>query len=186
MSMTAPTEVMERARRIRLACFDVDGTLTDGRLHFDDEGREHKAFHAQDGLGLATLRKHGIEVALITARNSRVTEIRGAELGLTEVHTAAHDKLATTQGIAARLGIGMDEVAFMGDDLVDLRVFPHVGLAVAPANVHAWTAPHAHWTTTHEGGHGAARDLCDLLLEAQGKREAILQSFGLQPTGGVA
>ncbi len=180
MSMTTPSpEVTARAARIRLACFDVDGTLTDSRLHFDDEGREHKAFHAQDGLGLAMLRKHGIEVALITARKSRVTEIRGAELGLTEVHTAAHDKLETTRAIAERIGIAMDEVAFMGDDLVDLRVFPHIGLAVAPANVHPWTAPHAHWITTREGGHGAARDLCDLLLEAQGKREAILSGYGV-------
>lgn len=180
MSMTAPpAEVIERARRIRLVCFDVDGTLTDGRLHFDDEGREHKAFHAQDGLGLAMLRRNGIEVALITARKSRVTEIRGAELGLTEVHTATHDKLQTTQAIADKLGLSMDEVAFMGDDLVDLKVFPHVGLAVAPANVHAWTAPHAHWVTAREGGHGAARDLCDLLLEAQGKRDAILSGYGV-------
>ena len=178
--MTAPSnEVTARAARIRLACFDVDGTLTDGRLHFDDEGREHKAFHAQDGLGLAMLRRNGIEVALITARKSRVTEIRGAELGLTEVHTAAHDKLETTRAIAERIGIAMDEAAFMGDDLVDLRVFPHIGLAVAPANVHPWTAPHAHWITTREGGHGAARDLCDLLLEAQGKREAILSGYGV-------
>ncbi|RMH94111.1 phenylphosphate carboxylase subunit delta [Lysobacter pythonis] len=173
-----PPELLERARRIRLACFDVDGTLTDGRLHFDDEGREHKAFHAQDGLGLALLRKHGIEVALITARKSRVTEIRGAELGLTEVHTAAHDKLAMTRAIAAKMGIDMTCVAFMGDDLVDLGVFPHVGLAVAPANAHAWTAPHAHWITPREGGHGAARDFCDLLLEARDKREAVLAAFG--------
>lgn len=187
MSLTAPSaELRERARRIRLACFDVDGTLTDGRLHFDDDGREHKAFHAQDGLGLAMLRRHGIEVALITARSSRVTEIRGAELGLTEVHVAAHDKLATTRAIAARMGIAMDAVAFMGDDLVDLAVFPHVGLAAAPANVHAWTAPHAHWTATREGGHGAARELCDLLLDAQDRREAIMQAAGVPPASDIS
>lgn len=177
-----PAELLARARRIRLACFDVDGTLTDGHLHFDQDGREYKAFHAQDGMGLALLRKNGIEVALITARRSRVTENRGAELGLVEVHTAAHDKLAITNDIAARLGIGMDEVAFMGDDLVDLRVFPHVGLAVAPANVHPWTAPHAHWITPQRGGHGAARDVCDLLLVAQGKQAEVLASFGMGMT----
>ena len=174
-------DLLARARRIRLACFDVDGTLTDGRLHFDDEGREHKAFHAQDGLGLALLRRMGIEVALITARKSRVTEIRGAELGLTEVHTAAGDKLATARAIAERLGIGMDETAFMGDDLVDLGVFPHVALAVAPADAHPWTATRAHWITPRPGGHGAARDFCDLLIEAQGHREAVLAAFGVTP-----
>ncbi|MBE2212144.1 MAG: HAD-IIIA family hydrolase [Xanthomonadaceae bacterium] len=180
MSMTPPApEVTARATRIRLACFDVDGTLTDGRLHFDDEGREHKAFHAQDGLGLTMLRKHGIEVALITARKSRVTEIRGAELGLTEVHTATHDKLAMTREIADKLGVSMEEVAFMGDDLVDLGVFAHVGLAVAPADAHRWVTPHAHWITPRKGGFGAARDLSDLLLEAQGKRPAILAAAGV-------
>ncbi|MGY0505304.1 KdsC family phosphatase [Luteimonas sp. e5] len=179
MSITAPQDVQERARRIRLACFDVDGTLTDGRLHFDDDGREHKAFHAQDGLGLALLRRHGIEVALITARRSRVTEIRGAELGLTEVHTAAKDKLASTRDIAARLQLEMDQVAFMGDDLVDLGVFLHVGLAVAPANAHPWTASRAHWVTPRAGGHGAARDFCDLLLLAQDRHEAVLAEFGV-------
>ena len=169
MSLTAPSaELRERARRIRLACFDVDGTLTDGRLHFDDEGREHKAFHAQDGLGLALLRRHGIEVALITARKSRVTEIRGAELGLTEVHTAAHDKLATTRAIASKMGVSMDEVAFMGDDLPDVPPFLAVGLAIAPADAHPWTAQHAHWRTRRAGGQGAAREACDLLLGSQG------------------
>ena len=182
MSMSPPSpEVAARAARIRLACFDVDGTLTDGRLHFDDEGREHKAFHAQDGLGMAMLRKHGIEVALITARKSRVTEIRGAELGLTEVHTAAHDKLATTRAMADRLGIAMDQVAFVGDDIVDLRVFPHVGLAIAPANAHAWTAQRAHWITPRAGGEGAARDACDLLLQAQDKVASILSDAGATP-----
>ena len=181
MSMTAPADVLARAARIRLACFDVDGTLTDGRLHFDDEGREYKAFHAQDGLGLALLRRHGIEVALITARKSRVTEIRGAELGLSEVHTAAHDKLATTRAMADRLGIAMDQVAFVGDDIVDLRVFPHVGLAIAPANAHAWTAQRAHWITPRAGGEGAARDACDLLLQAQDKVASILSDAGATP-----
>ena len=181
MSMTAPADVIARAARIRLACFDVDGTLTDGRLHFDDEGREYKAFHAQDGLGLALLRRYGIEVALVTARKSRVTEIRGAELGLSEVHTAAHDKLSTVRAMAERLGIPMQGIAFVGDDLVDLRVFPHVGLAIAPANAHAWTAQRAHWVTPRAGGEGAARDACDLLLEAQDKVSSILADAGAAP-----
>ncbi len=175
-----PAELLRRAQSIRLICFDVDGTLTDGKLHFDENGHEYKAFHAQDGLGLALLRRQGIEVALITARKSRVTELRGAELGLSEIHTAAHDKLATTRQIAARLGLAMSQVAFMGDDLVDLAVFPHVGLALVPANAHPWTASHAHWMTPHAGGNGAARDVCDLLLEAQGKRASVLASFGIE------
>ena len=107
---THPADVRDRAARVRLACFDVDGTLTDGRLMFDTDGRETKSFHVHDGLGLVLLRKAGIEVAFITARVSTIAERRAAELGLTEVHTGVADKLARVGEIATRLGIGMDEV----------------------------------------------------------------------------
>lgn len=169
-----PAHVRERAARVRLACFDVDGTLTDGRLLFDSEGRELKAFHVHDGLGLVLLRKAGIEVAFVTARASTIVERRAAELGLTEVHTAVKDKLARVGEIAARLGIGMDEVSFMGDDLPDLRVMAQVGLSAAPANAHPWVRERVHWRTAACAGQGAAREFCDLLLAAQGRVEALL------------
>lgn len=168
-----PADVRERAMRVRLACFDVDGTLTDGRLLFDSEGRELKAFHVHDGLGLVLLRKAGIAPVFVTARASVIAEQRAAELGL-EAHTAVADKLACVRAIAARLGIGMDEVAFMGDDLPDLRVMQQVGLSVAPASAHAWVRERAHWRTVARAGHGAARELCDLLLAAQGLAEDLL------------
>lgn len=173
-----PAGILARAARVKLACFDVDGTLTDGRLVYDSDGRELKAFHATDGLGLKLLQQSGIQVAFVTARRSTVAELRAKELGVAS-HTFVHDKLARVREIAGDMGIGLDEVAFMGDDLVDLGVFPHVGLAVAPANVHRWTAPHAHWITPREGGHGAARDFCDLVLEAQGKLAGILAGAGV-------
>ncbi|MFC3551029.1 KdsC family phosphatase [Lysobacter cavernae] len=169
-----PADIRERAARIRLACFDVDGTLTDGRLFFDSEGRELKAFHVHDGQGLVLLRKAGIAVALVTARASTIAQRRGAELGLSEVHTAVADKLACVHDIAARLGIGLDEVAFMGDDLPDLRVMLQVGLAVAPIDAHRWVGERVHWRTGARAGHGAAREFCDLLLAAQGHAEALL------------
>lgn len=168
-----PTDVRERATRVRLACFDVDGTLTDGRLIFDSEGRELKAFHVHDGLGLVLLRKAGITPVFVTARASTIAEQRAAELGL-QAHTAVADKLACVQAIAGGLGIGMDEVAFMGDDLPDLRVMQQVGLSVAPASAHLWVREHAHWRTVARGGEGAARELCDLLLAAQGLAEGLL------------
>ena len=168
-----PADVRERATRVRLACFDVDGTLTDGRLLFDSEGRELKAFHVHDGLGLVLLRKAGITPVFVTARASVIAEQRAAELGL-QAHTAVADKLACVHAIAAGLGIGMDEVAFMGDDLPDLRVMQQVGLSVAPASAHAWVREHAHWRTGARAGHGAARELCDLLLAAQGLAENLL------------
>ena len=168
-----PADVLARAAKIRLACFDVDGTLTDGRLSFDSDGRESKAFHVLDGLGLVLLRKTGIAVAMITARDSTVAEKRGAELGV-EVHTRIADKLARVHEIRDRLGLALDEVAFMGDDLPDLPAMRAVGFAIAPANAHAWTRERAHWRTVARGGEGAARELCDLLLAAQGRLEALL------------
>ena len=168
-----PADIRERAAGIRLACFDVDGTLTDGRLFFDSDGRELKAFHVHDGQGLVLLRKSGITVAFVTARASAVAEHRAAELGL-EAHTGVHDKLACVEAIAARLGIGLERVAFMGDDLPDLRVMAHVGLSVAPANAHAWVRERVHWRTAAQAGQGAARELSDLLLAAQGHAEGLL------------
>ena len=168
-----PADVRERAMRVKLACFDVDGTLTDGRLFFDSDGRELKAFHVHDGLGLVLLRKSGITPVFVTARASVIAEQRASELGL-EAHTAVTDKLACVQAIAARLGIGMDDVAFMGDDLPDLRVMLQVGLCVAPASAHAWVRERVHWRTSARAGHGAVREFCDLLLAAQGHAEHLL------------
>ena len=167
-------DVLQRAAGIRLIGFDVDGTLTDGRLLYGTDGYEAKAFHVQDGLGLVLLRHAGIATALVTARNSPVVENRGRELQIPHVHVGERAKLACMQRIAASMGIGMDAVAFMGDDLPDLATMRGVGLAIAPANAHAWVLSVAHWVAPRDGGMGAARDACDLLLHAQDKIGAIL------------
>ena len=168
-----PADIRERAKKIRLACFDVDGTLTDGKLIIDSDGNESKSFHVLDGLGLKLLQRKGIAVAFVTARASAAAERRAAELGV-ESHTGVSDKLACVTGIAQRLGITLDEVAFMGDDLADLRVMLQVGFSVAPSQAHMWTRERAHWRTNARGGEGAARELCDLLLAAQGHAEGLL------------
>lgn len=162
-----PADLLARAARIRLVGFDVDGTLTDGRLWFDEDGRESKAFHVLDGQGLALLRKAGIATAFVTARNSTVAANRARELGA-EAHVDCRDKLACVEEMRARLGLRRDEVAFMGDDLPDLAVLRGVGFAVAPASVHHWLRDEVHWVTPSRGGEGAARELCDLILHAQG------------------
>lgn len=160
-------DLIARAARVRLACFDVDGTLTDGRIYLDSEGREQKAFHVQDGQGLVLLKRAGIEVAFITARGGTVAVARGRELGV-QVFTGVKDKLAQVRALVGGLGIALDDVAFMGDDLPDVPAFQAVGLAIAPANAHPWTGAHAHWHTSSPGGEGAAREACDLILGAQG------------------
>ena len=168
-----PADILARAAKVRLACFDVDGTLTDGRLFFDSEGRELKAFHVRDGQGLALLKQAGIPVAFVTARASSIAEQRAAEIGA-EAFTRIGDKLACVRGLAERHGLDLDSVAFMGDDFADLAVLQAVGLAVAPADAHAWVRERVHWRTVAHGGNGAARELCDLLLAAQGKADALL------------
>ena len=168
-----PSDLLARAAKVRLACFDVDGTLTDGRLFFDQDHRESKSFHVLDGQGLALMRRSGIPVAFVTARVSQVALNRARELGV-EAYDGVKDKLACVDALRTRLALSMDEVAFMGDDLPDLGVLRAVGFAVAPANVHPWIRGDVHWVTRARGGHGAAREFCDLVLQAQGKVEALL------------
>ena len=175
MAMPAyPADVLARAAKIRLIGFDVDGTLTDGRLHYGTGEQDGKTFHVQDGMGLTLLRHAGIHTALVTARHSPVVAARGTELKIAHLHIGERRKLACMQRIADGMGIGMEQVAFMGDDLPDLAALRGVGLAIAPANAHHWVLPDVHWVTPRPGGEGAARDACDLLLFAQGHVDGIL------------
>ncbi|WP_240318588.1 phenylphosphate carboxylase subunit delta [Lysobacter sp. TY2-98] len=172
----ALADLRDRARRVRLACFDVDGTLTDGRLVYDSAGGESKAFHVHDGQGLVLLRRAGIEVALVTARTSPAVERRAAELGV-RACSGIGDKLACVEGIAKTLGLALDDVAFMGDDLPDLKVMRRVGLSACPADAHDWVARDAAFRAQRDGGRGAAREFCDFLLEAQDRVHPILDAL---------
>jgi 3-deoxy-D-manno-octulosonate 8-phosphate phosphatase (KDO 8-P phosphatase) len=169
-------DIRERAARIRLACFDVDGTLTDGRLHIDNDGRESKSFHVLDGQGLVLLRRSGVAVVLITARTGQAAQRRAAELGV-EVFTGAKDKLAQVRLLCEKHSVDLQQVCFMGDDLPDLGALAAVGLAVAPSNAHPWILARTHWQTRAAGGSGAARELCDLILDAQGHVDALLEEW---------
>ena len=168
-----PDGLTGRAARIRLACFDVDGTLTDGRLFYDHLGNESKAYHVQDGLGLKLIQRHGIVPVIITARDSASAARRGADLKI-ETHVGVRDKLALLKTLCQREAIGLDQVCFMGDDLPDITCLREVGLSVAPANAHPWVRDVVHWQTPLGGGEGAARQLCDVLLAAQGHLPAVL------------
>ena len=175
-----PADVRERAAKIRLAAFDVDGTLTDGRLWVGGDGRMMSAFHVLDGMGLTLLKKYGVEVALVSARPGKVLNQRARELGIKHTYAGVKDKLKCLDTIGTRLGIPREEIAYMGDDLNDLRAIESVGLGVAPANAHPWVRERAHWRTRLEGGSGAAREVCDLILAAQDKAEEIVKNFGVQ------
>ena len=171
-------DVHERASKVRLLALDVDGTLTDGRLWFGAEGEQYKAFHVQDGLGMKLVGAAGIEVVWITARSSSIVERRAADLGIERVIQGCRDKLASLQALCGELGMPTQQVAYMGDDLPDRAALRVAGLAVVPANAHPWVAAVAHWRTAARGGEGAVRELCDLLLVAQGRRDAVLRGFG--------
>ncbi|MFK2903931.1 HAD hydrolase family protein [Dyella ginsengisoli] len=167
-----PADLLARAAAIRLAAFDVDGTLTDGRLHYGEDGRETKVFHVHDGLGLKRLQANGIQVAIITARISHTVSLRAEELGITHVYQGQGDKRACLRDLLDALNLTPDHAAFIGDDLPDLPPMGIAGLAIATANAHPWVAERAHWQTRLAGGAGAAREVSDLLLLAQGKADA--------------
>jgi 3-deoxy-D-manno-octulosonate 8-phosphate phosphatase (KDO 8-P phosphatase) len=167
-------DLRARAARVRLLALDVDGTLTDGRITLASDGTELKSFSVLDGQGLSLLLRSGIEVALITARSSPVVDLRARELGITHVHQGSRDKRSTLGALCATLSLDLADVAFMGDDLPDLRVLTIVGLAVAPRNAHPWVRERVHWCTAAAGGDGAVRELCDALLLAQDRVDAML------------
>lgn len=169
-----PTDIRERAARIRLAIFDVDGVLTDGRLWYAEDGHELKAFHVHDGLGLKRLRANGVEVAIITSRISHLVAQRTGELGIAHVYQGQEDKQVSFAQLLHALDLGADQCAYTGDDLPDLAVMHQVGLSIAVANAHPWVRERAHWRTRLAGGAGAAREVCDLILCAQGKGESEL------------
>jgi 3-deoxy-D-manno-octulosonate 8-phosphate phosphatase (KDO 8-P phosphatase) len=165
-------DLLARAAKIRLAAFDVDGTLTDGRLWYGEDGRETKVFHVHDGLGLKRLQANGIEVALITARISHPVALRAEELGIAHVYQGQGDKRGCLLELLDALHLSPEQVAFVGDDLPDLAPMRIAGLAVAVANAHPWVAEAAHWQTSQRGGEGAVREACDLILQAQGRSDA--------------
>ena len=167
-----PDDILARAAKIRLAVFDVDGTLTDGRLWYAEDGHETKVFHVHDGLGLKRLQANGVQVALITARISHPVALRAEELDIAHVYQGQGDKRTCLGELVDALHLQAEQVAYVGDDLPDLAPMRMVGMAVAVANAHPWIAEAAHWQTRQRGGEGAVREVCDLILHAQGNSDA--------------
>ena len=177
-ALTFPTTLLLRAQGpglgMKAAIFDVDGVLTDGRLYIGEHGETVKAFSTLDGHGLKLLQQGGIEPLLITGRDSTAVRRRVADLGLRHAVYGAQDKLAAAEALLSTLGLDWPEVAAIGDDWPDLPLLARAGLACAPANAHAEVKAAAHHVTAAAGGHGAAREFCDLLLMAAGRYAALL------------
>jgi 3-deoxy-D-manno-octulosonate 8-phosphate phosphatase (KDO 8-P phosphatase) len=167
-------ELLLKAQGIRAAIFDVDGVLTDGRIYLSERGEEFKAFSTLDGHGLKLLAQAGIVPIVVTGRDSPAVRRRVADLGLAHAAYGAHDKLAAAAGVMTAAGVGWQALAVMGDDWPDLPLMSRAAFACAPANAHAEVKAVAHHVTQAAGGHGAARECCDLLLCAAGRYAALL------------
>ena len=176
-------ELLLQAQGIAAAIFDVDGVLTDGRIYLSERGEEFKAFSTLDGHGLKLLAQGGITPVVITGRDSPAVRRRVADLGLAHAVFGAGDKLAAALPVLAALGLGWERVAAMGDDWPDLPLLTRAAFACAPANAHAEVKAVAHHVTAATGGHGAARECCDLLLCAAGRYAGLLRAHNVTLDG---
>lgn len=167
----------QRIRGIRLIAFDVDGILTDGGLYLTDSGEEMKRFNSLDGHGLKMLKASGVELAIITGRTSRCVELRATNLGITRLYQGVEDKWDTMQKLLAELNLAADAAAYMGDDVVDLPVMRRVGFSITVPNAPQVVRDHAHYLAQREGGHGAVRETCELIMSAQGTLDAQLAAY---------
>lgn len=178
MSMaTYSSDVLARAAKIRLLICDVDGVLTDGRLYFTPDGHELKSFHARDGHGLKLLQRTGVQAAVISGRSSPAVALRMSSLGIEHVYQGRENKLEPFQELLGRLDLKAEQAAFVGDDVLDLPLLRRVGLAVAVADAHFTLRETVHWVTAQPGGLGAVREVCDLIMLAQGRLQGIIESY---------
>jgi len=170
-------KAVTRASTVRLMIFDVDGILTDGSLYFGPEGEMMKCFNVLDGQGIKLLQQAGITTAIISARQSPIVSKRAADLGISHVSQGIHDKKSAFLDLLAKLDIPAQECGFVGDDVIDLPILTRVGFAASVPNAHAEVQQRVHYITKARGGQGAARELCDFILHAQGKYEQAIQAY---------
>ncbi|OSI18354.1 phenylphosphate carboxylase subunit delta [Neisseria dentiae] len=174
---TLTPEIQARAAAVKLLIMDVDGVLTDGRIFIRDNGEEIKSFHTLDGHGLKMLQATGVQTAIITGRDAPSVGVRVRQLGIGHYYKGIHDKRVAYAQLLAEAGVEEHECAFIGDDVVDLPVMVRCGLPVAVPEAHWFTLQHAAYVTQKSAGNGAVRELCDLIMQAQGTLEAALQEY---------
>ena len=173
------TSMRDKASQIKMIILDVDGVLTDGRLIYDNTGEEYKAFNSRDGHGLRMLIDGGIQPALLTGRKSKLVLHRAENLGISPelIYQGYRDKRPAFAELCTKTGIKPEEIAYVGDDVIDLPVMSKVGLAIAVQDAHWFVKQHADWVTETAGGKGAVREVCEFLLDAQGKLESMLAGY---------
>jgi 3-deoxy-D-manno-octulosonate 8-phosphate phosphatase (KDO 8-P phosphatase) len=176
-SFDVDPKVLSLAANVKLLLFDVDGVLTDGRLVIGDDGQEYKAFNSRDGHGIKMLREAGVETAILTGRTSKVVLHRARNLGIARIIQGSNDKLASFRAMLAETGLEPEETAYMGDDLVDLPVLRRCGFACTVPDAPETVKARSHYVTRSGAGRGAAREVCELIMRAQGSWEAQLAQY---------
>ncbi|MBI4824760.1 MAG: HAD-IIIA family hydrolase [Nitrospirae bacterium] len=170
-------ELTKKAKNIKLLILDVDGVLTDGSIVLDNRGNELKAFHVRDGHGIKMLQRAGIHVAIITGRYSKVVERRAKELGITEVYQRCHIKSVAYEQVLSKFGISDSEIAYIGDDIVDIPLFRRAGLSVAVSDAEEEAKSFAMMITKKRGGRGAVREVIDFLLRSKGLWDKLIDEY---------
>ena len=171
------SDILERAKKVKLVILDIDGVMTDGRIIYSIYGDELKFFDVTDGFGITLLRRAGIRTAIITAKKSRIVKMRAKDMKVNYVYQGFRDKLAALNKILRKTRLKAEEICFIGDDLIDMPVLKRAGLAVAVPNAVEEVRQQAHFTTSKTGGRGAVREICDLILKAQGKWDAVTSKY---------
>lgn len=165
--MNYPDRIVEKAKSIKLLILDVDGVFTNGQVWLSGDGDEVKVFHTHDGYGIKQIQRHGVDVAIISGRNSRSCEYRMKELGVKHIHQGVHNKIPVFEKLLETTGLTANDCAYVGDDVPDIPVMQRVNLKIAVANATQPLKDVVDWETTIQGGHGAVRQVCDLLIHAK-------------------
>ena len=170
-------DVLAKAKQVKLLLFDVDGVLTDGHLLFSDNGQQYKVFYTRDGHGMKMLQNSGVDIGIITGRNSQAVVYRMQELEIKHIYQNCDDKVSVFESLVSLLGISHEQTAYVGDDIVDLPIMRKAGLSIAVLDAHPLVKQYAHWQTRNPGGRGAARDACELIMQAQGTLDTQLKKY---------
>ena len=175
--MTLSVELRERIRDVKLAIFDVDGVLTDGRLHYGPNGEGSKVFNTLDGHGLKMLQQSGVELAIISGRASKALERRAKDLGIAQLFMGVENKLGVFEALLKSLALLHSQTAGLGDDVIDLPFLTRCGFAACVPGAPVYVKQHVQYVTTREGGHGAVREFCDLIMQTQGTWDAAMKKY---------